>query len=60
MLKMYKFFLALCILIFSASTFVQAKSGDSIVYLGTASGDGDIKLSGTTYSVDTESTGIGG
>ena len=60
MLKMYKFFLALCILIFSASTFVQAKSGDSIVYLGTSSGDGDIKLSGTTYSVDTESTGIGG
>ena len=36
-----------------------AKSGDSIVYLGISSGDGDIKLSGTTYSVDTDTTGLG-
>ena len=60
MAKICKLFLSLSFLFFSASTFVQAKSGDSIVYLGTSSGDGDIKLSGTTYSVDTESTGLGG
>ena len=50
MAKICKLFLSLSFLFFSASTFVQAKSGDSIVYLGTASGDGDIKLSGTLSS----------
>ena len=60
MAKICKLFLSLSFLFFFTSNYVHAKSGDSIVYLGIASGDGDIKLSGTTYSVDTETTGIGG
>ena len=60
MSKIYKLFLSISFLFFFTSNYVQAKSGDSIVYLGISSGDGDIKLSGTTYSVDTESTTLGG
>tara|TARA_B100001093_G_C26650120_1_gene937078 strand:+ start:287 stop:922 length:636 start_codon:yes stop_codon:yes gene_type:complete len=60
MAKICKLFLSLSFLFLFTSNYVQAKSGDSIVYLGMASGDGDIKLSGTTYSVDTESTTLGG
>ena len=60
MSKLCKLFLSLSFLFFFTSNYVQAKSGDSIVYLGISSGDGDIKLSGTTYSVDTEMTTLGG
>ena len=59
MLKIYKFFLALCILIFSASTYVHAKAGDTYVSLSYASGSGDLKLAGTTYDIDLDQTDIG-
>ena len=51
--------LAAIFLIFTISGYVHAKSGDSIISLGISSGDGDIKLAGTSYSVDTEATSLG-
>ena len=44
------------LLTFSSPAF--AKSGDTIVSFGFSNGSGDVKLAGTSYSVDTEQTGV--
>ena len=58
MAKICKLFLTLSIFIFSASTNVQAKSGDTLLSLTYGSGSGEVKLAGTKYDVDVDQTDV--